>query len=123
MAEIDADACTGMGALEVLHGYDSSAALALALKDAATRHYGAVGAEWLRRIVDDRPNLVDVLALNIRQFVEEFMPKDAVGQVERVGRRFGLVAVAGEIATRYGLTGWAEGEAIKALGSLARTAL
>lgn len=114
MAEIDADACTGMGAIKVLHGYDSPAALVLALKDAAARHHGAVGVQWLGRIVDDRPKLAHVLALNIRQFVEELMPKDAVGQVERVARRFGLVGVAGEIAIRYGLTGWAKGEAIKA---------
>ena len=38
------------------------------------------------------------------------MPKNAGGQVERVARRFGLIAVAGEIATRYGLTGWPEHE-------------
>lgn len=30
----------------------------------------------------------------------------------RVARRFGLVAVAGELASHYGLTGWDEGEAI-----------
>jgi uncharacterized protein (DUF927 family) len=116
MAEVDADAGTGSGALEVLHGYDTPAALALALKDVATRHYGAVGAEWLRRIVDDRPKLASALADGVRQFVEEFGPKNADGQVERVARRFGLVAMAGEIATRYGLTGWAHGEAIRAAG-------
>jgi uncharacterized protein (DUF927 family) len=108
MAEVDADANTGTGTLEVLHGYDSPAALALALKDVATRHYGAVGAELLRRIVNDRPKLAAVLSEGVRQFVEEFAPANAGGQIERVARRFGLIAVAGEIATRYGLTGWPE---------------
>ncbi len=28
------------------------------------------------------------------------------GQVRRVAARFGLVAVAGELATEYGITGW-----------------
>ncbi|MCC7101206.1 MAG: hypothetical protein IT500_16620, partial [Rubrivivax sp.] len=32
----------------------------------------------------------------------------------RVAQRFGLVAVAGELATHYGLTGWPEGEASQA---------
>jgi uncharacterized protein (DUF927 family) len=36
------------------------------------------------------------------------------GQVERVARRFALVAVAGEMATRYGLTGWELGESERA---------
>jgi uncharacterized protein (DUF927 family) len=34
--------------------------------------------------------------------------------VQRVARRFALVAVAGELATEAGLTGWAQGEATTA---------
>ncbi len=87
----------------------------MALRDAATKYYGAVGAEWLRLIVEDRPKLAAVLSSGIKQFAEEFVPKDAAGQVERVARRFGLVATAGEMASRYGLTGWAPGEAVAAV--------
>jgi len=94
MAEIDAEAGAGMGALEDLHGFDSPAALVVALRDAASMYYGAVGAEWLRLIVDDRPKLPAVLSSGIKQFAEEFVMKDAAGQVERVARRFGLVATA-----------------------------
>jgi uncharacterized protein (DUF927 family) len=36
--------------------------------------------------------------------------------VLRVARRFGLVAVAGELATHYGLTGWPKDEATTAAG-------
>lgn len=70
---------------------------------AAAKYYGAVGAEWLRLLVADRTKLAVVLSDGIRRFVTEYAPVNAVGQVERVARRFGLVAVAGEIATRYGL--------------------
>ena len=101
---------------EVLNGYATPAALAVALKDAASRHHGAVGAAWLHFLVADRAKLADVIADGVRQFVGEYAPKDAAGQVERVARRFGLVAVAGEIATHYGLTGWPQGEAVKAAG-------
>lgn len=111
LADIDADAGAGMGSFEVLHGHDTPAALALAIKDAATRHHGAIGLEWLRRIVADRPRLADIIADGIRQFVGEVALTDAAGQVLRVARRFALVAVAGELATHYGLTGWPEGEA------------
>ena len=53
----------------------------------------------------------------IDQFVAEMVPKGASGQVERVARRFGLLAAAGELATEYGFTGWREGDAIKSLGA------
>ncbi len=114
LADIDADAGAGMGAFEVLHDQPRPAALALAVKDAAIRYHGAVGLSWLRCIVADRPKLADIIADGIRQFVEESAPKDAAGQALRVARRFALVAVAGELATHYGLTGWPEGEAINA---------
>jgi uncharacterized protein (DUF927 family) len=71
---------------------------------------------WLRAIVADRPKLPDFLTDGIQQFVAEVAPKQAEGQVLRVARRFALVAVAGELATYYGLTGWREGEAISAAG-------
>lgn len=117
LADIDADAGAGMGAFEVLHDQPTPAALALAIKDAAIRAHGAVGVAWLRSIVPDRPKLADFIADGIRQFVEEVAPKDAAGQVLRVARRFALVAVAGELATHYRLTGWPEGEAINAAKS------
>ena len=42
------------------------------------------------------------------------VPDSAVGQVKRGGRRFALVAAAGEMATEAGLTGWPAGEATRA---------
>jgi putative DNA primase/helicase len=114
LADIDIDAGAGMGIFETLNGHPSPAALALAIKDAATRFHGAVGLEWLRRIVADRPRLADFIADGIRQFGAEAIPEGAAGQAERVARRFALVAVAGELATHYGLTGWRQGEAERA---------
>ena len=114
LADIDADAGVGMGAFEMLHEHPTPAVLAQALKDAASRFHGAAGAQWLKRIVADRSKLADFLQDGMRQFVEEAAPSDAAGQVLRVARRFALVAVAGELATHYGLTGWNEGDADQA---------
>ena len=47
------------------------AALALALKDAATRHHGAASVALLRAIVDDRDKLADIITDGVRQFVAE----------------------------------------------------
>jgi uncharacterized protein (DUF927 family) len=114
LADIDADAGAGMGAFEVLHEQTSPAALALAVKDAAIRNHGTAGIAWLRCIVADRATLPDMIAEGIKGFVDEMVLGDAAGQVLRVARRFGLVAVAGELATHYGVTGWATGEAMTA---------
>ena len=111
LADIEADAGAGMGAFEVLHDLSSPAELAETVKEAAATHYGAVGAEWLRRIVADRPRLAGMVADGMAQFVVEVSPADAAGQVMRVAKRFALAAVAGELATHYGLTGWAKDEA------------
>jgi uncharacterized protein (DUF927 family) len=114
LADIEADAGAGLGAFETLNGCASPAALSLAVKDAATRHHGAAGVAWLRFIVNDRDKLADFITSGVRQFVAENVPAGAAGQVLRVAQRFGLVAVAGELATHYGVTGWPEGEATQA---------
>ena len=102
LAELAADAGAGMGAFEELDGCANGAALATAVKDAASRYHGAVGAEWLRLLVRDRSKLGTVLHDGIRQFVEQFAPDGCSGQVARVARRFGLVAVAGELLRATG---------------------
>jgi uncharacterized protein (DUF927 family) len=110
MADIPADAGAGMGAFECLHGRKTPAAFTEELEANMCKYYGAIGAAWLRCIVNDVATLPGILNAKIRGFVEEVVPAGASGQVMRVARRFALVAVAGELATRYGLTGWREGE-------------
>ena len=106
LADFDVDAGADMGVLEALNGHSTPAALVLAIRSAAARSHGAVGLAWLRLIVHDRLRLAVLIQDGIRQFVAEVVPEGATGQVERVARRFALVAVAGEMATHYGLTGW-----------------
>jgi putative DNA primase/helicase len=50
----------------------------------------------------------------IDAIVAEWVLVIASGQVNRVARRFALVAVSGELATEAGCTGWPEGEATRA---------
>ena len=60
----------------------------------------------------------DGLARTVRERIDataaELVPDAAVGQVWRVGRRFALAAVAGELATEAGITGWPAGTATAA---------
>lgn len=50
----------------------------------------------------------------IRRLATAMTPEGAGNQVGRAINRFALVAAAGELATRLGITGWQAGEATKA---------
>lgn len=113
LADIAADAGAGMGSFEALNSLPTPSGLSDALSVACAQYHGAIGVEWLHKIVGDRPRLADVVANAMTAFVAAAVPAESSGQVMRVARRFALVAVAGELATDYGLTGWSVGEASK----------
>ena len=117
MAEIEADAGAGMGMLEDLHGKGTPLAFIEALHEATHKYYGAVGYQYLRLLVRNRASstaIAESLTSELRKLLAEFASAGSGPQVERVARRFALVALAGELVTRYGLTGWEKGEATKA---------
>lgn len=115
LADIEADAGAGMGVFEILHGHPSPAALALAIKEAAARYHGPAGVAWLHWLVARRAAIAEAGRAMLDRFVAGVVPAGSSGQVARVARRFGLVAVAGELASRAGLTGWTQGESIHAV--------
>jgi putative DNA primase/helicase len=114
LADIEADAGASMGIFETLHGHPSAAALASAIKDASDKYHGTIGKKWLTYVVVNRESLPALISGGIKSFLARAVPDGAAGQVERVARRFALAAVTGELATRYKLTGWREGEATQA---------
>ncbi|CEG59369.1 DUF927 domain-containing protein [Legionella fallonii] len=114
LADIEADTGCGMGIFNNIHEYDSPSNIALALKEAAKQYHGAVGMAWLKHIVTNKALLPTYLADKMKTIVEHFTQNYCSGQLQRVARRFALVAIAGELATEYGLTGWQEGEATSA---------
>ena len=115
LADIEADAGMEMGLFENIHNQLSPATMALSLKDYASRYHGAVGMAWLRKVVENHRSLANELPAYLQNFVEYSRLWSNSGQTARVARRFGLVAIAGELATEYGLTGWKKGEAIQAV--------
>lgn len=109
LVEIDADAGASMGMFEQLNGAETPAGLAQDLKRACAESHGAAGPAWLDALVQLRPTLAAQVKAGIDAFVAAQVHKDASGQVMRVAQRFGLVAVAGELATAAGITGWKAG--------------
>jgi uncharacterized protein (DUF927 family) len=116
LAEIPADAGAGLGLFEHIHGYPSGAAFALALTERAANHYGAPFVHFVEGILKHRAELPAMVKTKQSAFVARALKdiKDPAGQVQRVAARFGLVAVAGELATADGITGWAPGTALAA---------
>ena len=115
LADIPADAGAGMGVVEELHSFRSSGELIARLTEVFTRFHGAVGRAWLELLARDRAALLGVLRDNLDAVTTELTGGlDVSGQALRVARRFALAALAGDLATRYGLTGWSASEPLTA---------
>ena len=114
MIDLPADAGAGRGLFEELHQHDSAGTLAQFLSRAAETYFGTAGRDWLRHLVESTDGLSATLRRDMDAAEARFVPDAASGQVQRVGRRFALVAVAGELATDAGLTGWPNGAATAA---------
>ncbi len=112
--DIEADAGQGLGLFDTLGDHASGDAFARAIKEGAALNYGIAGPEFVRRLLGK----VEGMALSIREGLDRFasdcLPADADGQVARACRRFGLIAMAGEIATAKGILPWQPGEAVNA---------
>ena len=101
-------------ALEVFHEFAGGHEISGWVQSKAARNYGTAGRAWLEHLVANTNGLTDALRKRMDAIESMLVPHGAAGQVKRGGRRFALVAAAGEMATAAGLTGWPEGEAIRA---------
>ncbi|UOB06914.1 DUF927 domain-containing protein [[Acidovorax] ebreus] len=106
MADIPADAGAGMGTFENIHGHASPAAFATHLTREAQACYGAPGLAFIQWACTHWATLPRRLREGVQALTEQWAPPGASGQVQRVAARFALVAMAGELATEAGLTGW-----------------
>ena len=109
---LDIPAARRFGAWDELHGLPNGAAFADAIRRAAVAHHGHAGRAFLEKLTRDRRDFCEWLerfkALPI------FSADGGEGQDKRTAGRFALLALAGEVATEYGITGWPEGAASEA---------
>lgn len=120
LVDIGADAGAGLGAWENLHDYPNGADFSRALDQAAKRHYGAPLVAFLDKLTRSAGDLAEELRKAQKLFEAQHLSDDASGQARRVADRFALVAMGGELATQWGLTGWEPGEALAASGACYR---
>lgn len=111
LLEVPAD--TGVyGLFENLHGFEGGADFSTYLREACTQHYGIASRVFLKRLVEDVEGAVDMVKTIINGIRQRYLPKASSAQVIRVFNHLALVAAAGELASQFGITGWATEEAM-----------
>lgn len=109
---LDVPVARTYGAWDDLQGLANAATFSDAIKRAAATHYGHAGRAFLERLArDTRDFCANLESLKASPL---FNGTDFEGQDKRAASRFGLFAMAGELATEYGVTGWPPGEATQA---------
>jgi putative DNA primase/helicase len=109
---LDIPAARRFGAWDELHGLPNGAAFADAIRRAAVTHHGHAGRAFLEKLTRDRRDFCEWLERF--KALPMFCADGGEGQDKRTAGRFALLALAGELATEYGITGWQEGAAIEA---------
>ena len=109
--------CPPSGMFESAHGFPSHGAFAEHLKASSQSHYGYAARAFLVCLIEEWPRR-DELKARLKKmeadWMAEYIPPEAGGQVRRVGGRFALVAVAGELAQHMGILPWPKGESSRA---------
>lgn len=103
------------GAFEWLHGMESGRTFADTLKANSDSQHGSAFRTYAEVLAGDLDAHSERLRSEIKRLAAELTPKGAGNQVGRAINRFALVAAAGELATRLGVTGWPDGEALRAV--------
>jgi putative DNA primase/helicase len=109
---LDIPAARAFGCWDELHGKANGAALSDDIRRAGLLHHGEVGRAYLQALTHDKRDFAE--ALRQLQALPQLNADDGEGQEKRAAARFALLALAGEVATGYGLTGWESGQATEA---------
>ncbi len=116
LVDIEAD-MRAFGAFDDLHGATDGAIFADQLKAYSAGVYGSAGPAFVKLLIEKRDEIQSFSDRFLKTFeasAEKLLGAGAGGQDRRVLKRFALIAMAGELATRFGLTGWGRGVASNA---------
>lgn len=119
-AHIPSDAGKGYGVFDCINYGIAPQEMANRIDELASNHYGHAGIKWLEYLTQDKDAVMQKAQALLDSFIEQHTHIKN-GQASRVLRRFALVAVAGELATQAGITGWQQGRAFEAIGQCFNT--
>lgn len=98
------------GVFDVLHHFEDGRALADHLKSEVTHCHGTLGPAFIERLVKDGPDI----PAELDRFAQLPGFTTAHPLQGRAAKALALIGLAGELATEYGLTGWAPQQAMEA---------
>lgn len=104
-AHIPSDAGKGYGVFDCINYGIAPQDVGNRINDLASQHYGHAGIKWLEYLTQDKDAVMQKAQTLLDSFIEQHSHIKN-GQASRVLRRFALVAIAGELATQAGITGW-----------------
>lgn len=119
-AHIPSDAGKGYGVFDCINYGTAPQDVGNRINELALQHYGHAGIKWLECLTHDK----DAVMQKAQALLDSFIGQHSQiknGQASRVLRRFALVAVAGELATQAGITGWQQGRAFEAVAQCFNT--
>lgn len=101
--------------LHGLTGDNAGARFSNMISQAALKHHGHAGRAFITRLANDCA-LRDGLEAEFKRYLsmKEFSTEGTDGQPKRAAERLALAALAGELATSIGITGWRKSDAIAA---------
>lgn len=115
LVDFPANCDLGYGIYQDIKGCENSRAFNDTLLHNTKLYYGTAFDAYLREVIVHIETLPQEIKRLMDSFMKQNVPNDASGQVMRIATRFALVSAAGTLATRYGVTGWPEDEAGKAV--------
>lgn len=103
------------GIFKTVHGYAGGAALSNHLSQEMKKYHGTAFIAFVEKLVgQNKKDLAPWLLSKLKQFKQDHLGPENGGQVSRAADKFGLIGWAGELATKWGVTGWEKGEALRA---------
>jgi putative DNA primase/helicase len=120
LLSVPANPGSGLGIYETLHGFANGAELSKAIDARTRRYHGTAGPAFIDRVANEIEQLPVLLRSVRMSFLDAHLPGEASGEVHRAADRFALIAVGGELATRFDITGWPAGAAGQAAASCFR---
>ena len=113
-AHLSSDAGKGYGVFECVNYGNNSSDVGNRINELSSKNYGYAGIKWLEYLTSNKDAVMQKAQELLDSFIEQHTQAKN-GQANRVLRRFALVAVAGELATLAGITGWQQGRAFEAV--------
>lgn len=85
------------------------------LVERSNQFYGVAGMAWLNYLTTNKDDAISQAKKLLGQYNAELIGEHTQGHIIRVANAFALIAVAGELATQAGITGWQTGTALNAV--------